>query len=42
MLPLVMFAMIGAALDLGVWYWVAYAVYAMAVIVRAIYGASKD
>lgn len=42
MLPLVMFAMIGAALDLGVWYWIAYAVYAVAVIVKAAVGALED
>lgn len=42
MLPLVMFAMIGAALDLGVWYWIAYAVYAVAVITKVAVGASED
>lgn len=36
MFPLIMFAIIGAELDLGVWYWIAYGCYALVVVINAI------
>ena len=42
MLPLVMFAMIGAALDLGVWYWVAYALCWVMLVAKMIINGSDD
>ena len=42
MFSLIMFAIIGATLDLGVWYWLAYACYTGVVIARAVVHALED
>ena len=42
MFSLIMFAIIGAELHLGVWYWIAYGCYAVVVIIKAIAQALKD
>lgn len=36
MFPLIMFAIIGAELNLGMWYWIAYGCYALVVVINAI------
>lgn len=36
MFPLIMFAIIGAKLNLGVWYWIAYGCYALVVVIKGI------
>lgn len=42
MFPLIMFAMIGAELDLGTWYWIAYGGYTLMVVIKALGEALKD
>jgi len=42
MFPLIMFAIIGAELNLGPWYWIAYGCYAVVIVVRATVQALKD
>jgi hypothetical protein len=42
MFPLIMFAIIGAELDIGVWYWVAYTCFAVVTVVNAIIKALDD
>lgn len=42
MFPLIMFAIIGVELNLGVWYWIAYGCYTTVVIINAIAQALKD
>lgn len=42
MFPLIMFAMIGAKLNLGVWYWIAYAIYGVVVVSKAVINGSDD
>ena len=42
MFPLIMFAIIGAELNLGPWYWIAYSCYAIILIIKAISQALKD
>ena len=41
MFPLIMFAIIGAELNLGAWYWIAYG-YTVIVIIKAIAQALSD
>lgn len=42
MFSLIMFAMIGAKLNLGAWYWIAYGCYAAGVIISVIAQALKN
>lgn len=42
MFPLIMFAIIGAELNLGVWYWISYGCYTVIVIIKAIAKALKN
>ena len=42
MFPLIMFAIIGAELNLGPWYWIAYGCYTVVIIIKAISQALKD
>lgn len=42
MFQLIMFAIIGAELSLGPWYWIAYGCYTTVIIINAVAQAFKD